>query len=57
MHADPADTIALFRFRVIAEATNPRLSATDRGQIAIQSEGSEVEFRKLALTPATTLSP
>ncbi len=32
-------------------------ATTDRGQIAIQSEGSEVEFRKLALTPATILSP
>ena len=27
------------------------------GQIAIQAEGSEVEFRKLLLTPITTLSP
>jgi hypothetical protein len=28
----------------------------DQGQIAIQAEGSEVEFRKLLLTPITTLS-
>ncbi len=29
---------------------------TDRGQIAIQAEGSEVEFRKLFLTPIKKLS-
>jgi hypothetical protein len=29
---------------------------TDKGQIALQSEGSEVEFRKLELTPITSLS-
>ena len=29
---------------------------TDKGQIAIQAEGSEVEFRKLELTPITKLS-
>ena len=28
----------------------------DRGQIALQAEGSEVEFRKLKLTPITKLS-
>ena len=28
----------------------------DRGQIAVQAEGSEVEFRKLLLTPITELS-
>jgi hypothetical protein len=28
----------------------------DRGQIAIQAEGSEVEFRKLQLTPITEFS-
>lgn len=28
-----------------------------KGQIAIQAEGSEVEFRKLVLTPIDTLSP
>ena len=33
MHADPAETIALFRFQIVAEATNRRLSATDRGQL------------------------
>jgi hypothetical protein len=30
---------------------------TDRGQIAIQAEGSEVEFRKLELTPISELTP
>jgi hypothetical protein len=29
---------------------------TDKGQIALQAEGSEVEFRKLELTPITKLS-
>jgi hypothetical protein len=29
---------------------------TNKGQIALQAEGSEVEFRKLYLTPITTLS-
>jgi putative transposase len=33
MHPDPAESVALFRFRVVAEATNPRLSATERGQL------------------------
>ena len=28
----------------------------NKGKIAIQAEGSEVEFRKLELTPITTLS-
>ena len=31
-------------------------TTADRGQIALQSEGSEVEFRKLSLTPITKLS-
>jgi hypothetical protein len=29
---------------------------TDRGQIALQAEGSEVEFRKIDLTPITALT-
>jgi hypothetical protein len=29
----------------------------DHGQIAVQAEGSEVEFRKIALTPITKLTP
>jgi hypothetical protein len=28
----------------------------NEGQIAVQAEGSEVEFRKLELTPITSLS-
>jgi hypothetical protein len=31
-------------------------ATTDRGRIALQSEGAEVEFRKLSLTPITTLT-
>lgn len=31
-------------------------ATADRGQIALQSEGSEVEFRKLVLTPINSLS-
>ena len=30
---------------------------TDKGQIALQAEGSEVEFRKLLLTPIAKLTP
>jgi len=33
MSTDPAETVALFRFQVIAEATNPRLSAAERGAL------------------------
>ena len=29
---------------------------TDRGKIALQAEGSEVEFRKIELTPITALT-
>ena len=32
-------------------------ASADHGQIALQSEGSEVEFRKLVLTPISGLSP
>lgn len=32
-------------------------ATADRGQIALQAEGSEVEFRKLQLTPITALTP
>jgi hypothetical protein len=31
-------------------------ATADRGRIALQAEGSEVEFRKLLLTPITTLT-
>lgn len=33
MNTDPAAQTALFRYRVIAEAANPRLSGADRGQL------------------------
>ena len=33
MPTDPAEAVALFRYRVVAEATNPRLSALDRGRL------------------------
>ena len=32
-------------------------ATADHGQIALQAEGSEVEFRKLLLTPIRALSP
>lgn len=31
-------------------------ATADNGQIALQAEGSEVEFRKVELTPITKLS-
>ena len=31
-------------------------ATADHGQIALQAEGSEVEFRKVLLTPASTLT-
>ncbi|MFN2535273.1 MAG: DDE-type integrase/transposase/recombinase [Pseudonocardiaceae bacterium] len=33
MSTDPAEAIALYRYRVIAEATNPRLGSTERGRL------------------------
>ena len=46
------------RVWVNGDLVNDGMKATaDRGQIAIQSEGSEVEFRKLTLTPTTSLTP
>jgi hypothetical protein len=30
---------------------------TDKGNIALQAEGSEVEFRKLEITPIKELTP
>lgn len=45
------------RVWVNGDLVNDGFDATaDRGQIALQSEGAEVEFRKLALTPITTLT-
>jgi len=45
------------RVWVNGELVNDGSDATaDRGRIALQSEGSEVEFRKLWVTPITTLT-
>src|SRR5258708_25755287 len=33
MSADPREDMALFRFRIIGEATNPRLSPAERGHL------------------------
>jgi putative transposase len=33
MSADPAETVALHRYHVVAEATNPRLSPAERGSL------------------------
>lgn len=42
---------------VNGDLVNHGFDATaERGQIAVQAEGSEVEFRKLTLTPITALS-
>jgi len=46
------------RVWVNGDLVNDGSDATaDRGQIALQSEGSEVEFRKLSLTPIASLTP
>ena len=39
MSTDPAEAIALCRYRVIAEAANPRLSPAERGQLVRQLAG------------------
>jgi len=45
------------RVRVNGDLVNNGYNATaDHGQIALQSEGSEVEFRKVALTPINALT-
>jgi len=36
MSTDPAEAIALFRYRVVADATNPRLSPAERGTLVRQ---------------------
>jgi hypothetical protein len=36
MSTDPAETIALFRYHVIADATNPRLTSAERGALVRQ---------------------
>jgi hypothetical protein len=33
MSSDPRETTALFRYRIVAEATNPRLTPAERGQL------------------------
>ena len=38
MPADPAEAIALFRYRVVAEATNERLSSAERGLVVRERE-------------------
>lgn len=46
------------RVWVNGDLVNDGTDATaDRGRIALQAEGSEVEFRKLVLTPITALTP
>ncbi|PYO73767.1 MAG: DUF1080 domain-containing protein [Gemmatimonadetes bacterium] len=46
------------RVWVNGDLVNDGTDATaDRGQIALQAEGSEVEFRKLELTPIAHLTP
>ena len=46
------------RVWVNGDLVNDGFNATaDHGQIALQAEGSEVEFRKLLLTPISGLSP
>lgn len=45
------------RVWVNGELVNDGVDATaDRGQIALQAEGSEIEFRKLLLSPINKLS-
>src|SRR5438046_10263997 len=45
------------RVWVNGDLVNEGSNATaDRGRIALQSEGSEVEFRKLSLTPISALT-
>jgi putative transposase len=36
MSTDPAETVALFRYHVVADATNPRLSPAERGALVRQ---------------------
>jgi hypothetical protein len=46
------------RVWVNGDLVNDGTDATaDRGRIALQAEGSEVEFRKLSLTPISALTP
>jgi len=43
--ADPAEAIALFRYRVVAEATNERLSSAERGLVVREREERRAEGR------------
>lgn len=46
------------RVSVNGDLVNDGFDATaDRGRIALQSEGSEVEFRRVAITPVDRLTP
>src|SRR5258708_8711004 len=57
MSADPREDLALFRFRVIGEATNPRLTPAERGhlvhELANQAhqhpDGSEWTYSRVTL--------
>jgi len=44
MPTDPAETVALFRYRVIAEAANPRLGPAERGQLVRELASQPVEL-------------
>lgn len=41
MSTDPAEAIALCRYRVIAEAVNPRLTPAERGYLVRQVAGQQ----------------
>src|SRR5258708_18034648 len=57
MSADPREDIALFRFRVIGEATNPRLTPAERGHVVrelanqahLHPDGSEWTYSRVTL--------
>ena len=57
MPADPTEAIALFRYRVVAEATNERLSPAERGLVVRElaarlhelPDGSRKEFSRATL--------
>jgi putative transposase len=57
MSTDPAETVALFRFRIIAEATSSQLSPAERGQLIrelaqhthVQPDGSSRTYSRSTL--------
>ena len=57
MSADPREDMALFRFRVIGEATNPRLTPAERGHLVrelatqahVHPDGSEWTYSRVTL--------